>query len=48
MVVLEQNPFDVLPEKVNTVPIAATIVGGEIVYRKSAPRKDPKESADAE
>jgi predicted amidohydrolase YtcJ len=48
MVVLEQNPFDVLPEKVNTVPIAATIVGGKIVYRKSAPRKEPEESADAE
>jgi predicted amidohydrolase YtcJ len=34
MVVLEQNPFDLSPEKLNTVPIAATIVGGKVVYRK--------------
>jgi predicted amidohydrolase YtcJ len=36
MVVLEQNPFDVQPEKLNAVPISATIVGGKVVYRKSA------------
>jgi predicted amidohydrolase YtcJ len=36
MVVLERNLFDVRPEELNTVPIAATIVGGKVMYRKSA------------
>jgi predicted amidohydrolase YtcJ len=34
IVVLEQNLFDLPPEKLNTVPIAATIVGGKVVYRQ--------------
>lgn len=36
MVVLERNLFDVPPEELNTVPISATIVGGKVMYRKSA------------
>jgi predicted amidohydrolase YtcJ len=36
LVVLERNLFDTPPEELNTVPIAATIVGGKVMYRKSA------------
>jgi predicted amidohydrolase YtcJ len=35
-VVLERNLFDIPSEELNTVPIATTIVGGRVVYRKSA------------
>lgn len=33
LVILERNLFDVPPEELNTVPIAATIVGGKVIYR---------------
>jgi predicted amidohydrolase YtcJ len=36
MVVLERNLFDVPSEELNSVPIAATIVGGKVMYRKAA------------
>ena len=36
LVVLERNLFEIPPEELNTVPIAATIVGGKVVYRNSA------------
>jgi predicted amidohydrolase YtcJ len=36
MVVLDRSLFDIPPEELNAVPVAATIVGGKVVYRKSA------------
>jgi predicted amidohydrolase YtcJ len=34
IVILERDLFEIPPEELNTVPIAATIVGGKIVYRR--------------
>jgi predicted amidohydrolase YtcJ len=36
LVVLDRNLFDIPAEELNTVPINTTIVGGKVVYRKSA------------
>jgi predicted amidohydrolase YtcJ len=36
IVILDRNLFDIPAEVLNTVPISATIVGGKVVYRKSA------------
>jgi predicted amidohydrolase YtcJ len=35
MVILERNLFELPPEELNTVPIAATIVGGKVIYRNN-------------
>jgi predicted amidohydrolase YtcJ len=38
LVVLERDLFEVPPEEIHAVPIAATVVGGKVVYRNSATR----------
>ncbi len=39
LVVLKRNLFEIPPEELNTVPIAATIIGGKVLYRGSAASK---------
>ncbi len=34
--ILEQDPFHFLPEKIGQIPVAATIIGGEIAYHTNA------------
>jgi predicted amidohydrolase YtcJ len=36
LVVLERDLFKIAPKELNSVPIAATIVGGNVVYLNSA------------
>jgi predicted amidohydrolase YtcJ len=38
LVILERNLFEVPPSELDKTPIAATIVGGKVVYRNPATR----------